>query len=835
MEAADSQDKPRRLEDETVNYLKQIDAQFTDKIDDEERTILIQNVLTEIKTRTASALCDRNTNYLLEKMCTGADVTTILEILERCTPYAVFLARNRYSSHVLQTLISRLCYIIKFEDYGAFDKPLDVVTTTVLAFVSPIMAEMSWLSKELSATHVIRSIVCLLAGIPMISEKKGKGSKHSHSVGLSEPIETLLEPNRFYISKSAGYTVPVSFHELLVSSVQNLLDTISSRELQMIIADASGAAVLGLLVRVLSSPYLVGASDNTAGPGPELCSKMFSIALSIPPPTLESDVAPCSVFYAMAGDRSGSYFLESLIECCSLEFLLGLLKCTSLSSGTPEGVYEYADDNCGNFVLQAVLRRLTHELSHEINNLGILTNANSSSISSGKWDAILGAALIVAVEAFFTAFLGSSKDLMKSSDERFAGLVASRGGVVLWLVDAASKYELFSDAVSDLSSSDSKSLKKAAAKISFSPDLKNLSRSLGYRIISLWIANNNDPISAASASTSAATADICQSDGDASSSSLTGLEKPLAAYLDSKFINTAPLSRTSAPASVEGEETTATSAAPVTAHAGSPSARDTPNLLLARQLAALMRSSSNDVSTVISKAMALLSPESMFNIAVSGPLSRQIMDTFFAEFAKSRPGDIRSVNTILASVEYVLALAQHYVGQHVLRKAYELCDLRGKEKWVQAITNPESVTAAKGAGKKPLSATKEGRNTLSLVHADVFAKDHTEWRSLVKKQLKADSILTEMGAQAVPAAHTVISNGGTASGASAGSAAVLEHHKAGNIVGSVSAPTAAGVAAASTDDPALNKSGRKRKRKRAGAGANKQANNDDGDDGDEDL
>ena len=96
------QDKPRRLEEETVNYLKQIDLQYTDKIDDEEKTILIDNVLTEIKTRTASALCDRNTNYLLEKMCFSANLSTLLEILKRCLPYAVFLARNRYSSHVLQ-------------------------------------------------------------------------------------------------------------------------------------------------------------------------------------------------------------------------------------------------------------------------------------------------------------------------------------------------------------------------------------------------------------------------------------------------------------------------------------------------------------------------------------------------------------------------------------------------------------------------------------------------------------------------------------------------------------------------------------------------------------
>lgn len=95
-------EKPRRLEDETAEYLAKIELQFTDDLDPEDRVNLVENVLTEINQRTASASCDRRTNYLIEKLCFAADLKNLLIITRRFTPYAVFLARNRYSSHIMQ-------------------------------------------------------------------------------------------------------------------------------------------------------------------------------------------------------------------------------------------------------------------------------------------------------------------------------------------------------------------------------------------------------------------------------------------------------------------------------------------------------------------------------------------------------------------------------------------------------------------------------------------------------------------------------------------------------------------------------------------------------------
>ena len=88
----------------------------------------------------------------------------------------------------------------------------------------------------------------------------------------------------------------------------------------------------------------------------------------------------------------------------------------------------------------------------------------------------------------------------------------------------------------------------------------------------------------------------------------------------------------------------------------------------------------------------------------------------------------------LSLVSIGVDLAKHFVGQHVLRKSYESCDLRGKEKWVMTLS----------AESSSLSSSKEGRSSLQLVQSELYLRDPSEWRSLVKKQVKAGTLLMEM-------------------------------------------------------------------------------------------
>lgn len=102
--------KPRRLDQGTIQYLKQIGGELDSLsqgliTDSETGQILVENVLEELKNRTASAACDRTVNSIVEKLCLAASFGGVLELLCRFTPYALFLARNRHSSHILQVLL----------------------------------------------------------------------------------------------------------------------------------------------------------------------------------------------------------------------------------------------------------------------------------------------------------------------------------------------------------------------------------------------------------------------------------------------------------------------------------------------------------------------------------------------------------------------------------------------------------------------------------------------------------------------------------------------------------------------------------------------------------
>ena len=103
-ETDDGQIKPRRLEDDTAEYLMKIEMQLSkdSMLDEDDKINLIENVLSEVSQRTASASCDRRTNFLIEKLCSTASVKNLVEIIKSFIPYAIFLARNRYSSHILQ-------------------------------------------------------------------------------------------------------------------------------------------------------------------------------------------------------------------------------------------------------------------------------------------------------------------------------------------------------------------------------------------------------------------------------------------------------------------------------------------------------------------------------------------------------------------------------------------------------------------------------------------------------------------------------------------------------------------------------------------------------------
>lgn len=71
-----------------------------------------------------------------------------------------------------QAMIARLSHFMRSGTETSLVNGDNNYIESIMPFFQDLLAEMSWLSKEISATHVVRSALCILAGIPILAEKK---------------------------------------------------------------------------------------------------------------------------------------------------------------------------------------------------------------------------------------------------------------------------------------------------------------------------------------------------------------------------------------------------------------------------------------------------------------------------------------------------------------------------------------------------------------------------------------------------------------------------------------------------------------------------------------
>ncbi|GMI24819.1 hypothetical protein TeGR_g13145 [Tetraparma gracilis] len=99
----------------------------------------------------------------------------LAELVGALRPYAHFLAINRYGSHVLQALLSRLPPLVPLMPPGNLPPLLELLKDLAGPFPDLI--------PHISGSHICRSLLCVLRGLPpaALADRRGKKSKHSHT------------------------------------------------------------------------------------------------------------------------------------------------------------------------------------------------------------------------------------------------------------------------------------------------------------------------------------------------------------------------------------------------------------------------------------------------------------------------------------------------------------------------------------------------------------------------------------------------------------------------------------------------------------------------------
>lgn len=359
---------PRRASKETILYLSQIEPVLdefdegglgygdlggsggpggdgNEEDDNVDREQMLDNVLEELKHQTASIMEDRKGSVIAEKIARRLTPLQLRIVLSRCRGYMISLATNRYSSHVLQTLLSFVGTLVEEElssDHGAMEghyvdtagdeseKP-DLLRDIILSLVSELSGHWAELVGDISGSHVGRAFLQVLGGLPILTERRGKQSRHAHSIegavgptvgtarkpaGMSDGGRSSLSTETSAIDPEAlemwstphKHVVPTTFQISLKEATMELR-SLPVGKLQGLVCDKFGCPLLVMLLRVYGNLPV----DPASGRMP--CLEQDSPAMSLATSALQWDNSARSkeVVYAIAGENTASHFLEAVI------------------------------------------------------------------------------------------------------------------------------------------------------------------------------------------------------------------------------------------------------------------------------------------------------------------------------------------------------------------------------------------------------------------------------------------------------------------------------------------------------------------------------------------
>ncbi|RHY29878.1 hypothetical protein DYB32_004776 [Aphanomyces invadans] len=242
--------RPRRLEPDTLSYLEEVNESFVQNLKDgdvETSRMLLWNVLEEIAPRIASAASDRHACAYIEVLVDHMSAQQLRFFLHKMEGYFSHLWTNRYSSHVLQRVLSKVGAMVENEVKGETtdddddDRAAGVpeMATLVVTMCAEVQNEWLTLINDVSASHVMRAVFCALAGRAPVVEKRGKKGKHKALQFQANPSDAA----------SGSTEVPAAFQDTLAEMLELVLAS-SDGKLMELMSDSHAGPVLSMAVRV---------------------------------------------------------------------------------------------------------------------------------------------------------------------------------------------------------------------------------------------------------------------------------------------------------------------------------------------------------------------------------------------------------------------------------------------------------------------------------------------------------------------------------------------------------------------------------------------------------
>jgi hypothetical protein len=332
--------KPRKVDADLLTYFKEVEHLLDNPGEEDlDQQLLLQNIYDEMKAHEASLASDKKGSQIMEKILSRSTPKQIRSFFSGFKGYFAFLATNRYSSHVLQRIMGLAGQLIQDEmsGVGADAKDSDNeeeedesevlgMRELISACFDELMAgvEWVWLMQDISGSHVLRSLVCILSGRKLVADKRGKKAKHK-------------EPEK-HGSGDTVYNVPDEFANMLSTVVSDLMGS-SSEKLLEFSCDSNASPLLQMLLRL-----------NKHKP-----AKMEPFVKQLL--NWDDKTASVEAVWNLSAEQTGSHVIEAVLECGDDTFVEELYqRCLN------GHLVEYAAHPVSNYVVQQLCMRSTASL-----------------------------------------------------------------------------------------------------------------------------------------------------------------------------------------------------------------------------------------------------------------------------------------------------------------------------------------------------------------------------------------------------------------------------------------------------------------------------------------
>ncbi|CAH9079071.1 unnamed protein product [Cuscuta epithymum] len=312
------------IDPETVKYFAEIANVIEGtEIDLEERSVICGNALEETRGKEAELATDYVISHTLQILLEGCSVDHLCDFLQSCAKKFSYIATDKSGSHVVETALKSMA--VHLQD----SEQLSFINETLRKLCEAIILNPVDVMCDCYGSHVLRSLLCLLNGIPL---------------------------DQFHITKSAtvlaermNFKVPRSEYNNMSYSSQRFPDLLNYLVLEML--NSTRGNISNLAMDQYCSLVLQTALKLLVGNELELLLKVVQIILGFDM-DMDGNLIGRSRLQEISEhieEPAYSHLIEVILEVSPDTVYNELLQRVFKTS-----LFQMSSHHCGNFVVQAL-------------------------------------------------------------------------------------------------------------------------------------------------------------------------------------------------------------------------------------------------------------------------------------------------------------------------------------------------------------------------------------------------------------------------------------------------------------------------------------------------